>query len=592
MTNITVAKYIYKELINKNIKYVFGYSGGAVLPLLNEFKCDNVKFIKNSTEQCSGFVSEGYSKSLELKIPGVVVTTSGPGLTNMITPLQNAYSDGSPLIVISGQVPTNALGTDAFQECPATELTKHCTKWNKLIKNKEEIVDAIDIAFNVSMADRKGPVHIDIPKDILLQKIDVNNNSKYNLYYNIVNDWEELDIGKNLDNKVDKISKLINKSKNPIIIAGKGANDVSKELTEFVTKNKIPITTTLHGMGSVSEKNKMSLEMLGMHGKPVANYAIQKADLIIGLGTRFDDRTVCNIKKYAPNAIKNHGIIHIDSSLDQINKVKKLFNDNNNLNSIHINTKLFMKKINRCNIDIKSDKWINSLIKYNMLNKYYYNRIERDIKTPDVIKCIDKNIDNLNLNRDNIMFTTGVGNHQMWTSQHITWTSPNKLITSGSLGTMGVGVPFAIGCKFANPNKVVICIDGDSSFTMTSNELQTILENKIPIKIAIMNDSRQQMVHVWQKLFHDENYIATDNINPNFELIAKAYNIKVIECSNRYSLDNKVKSFLTTSQPVIGVFNVKPEICYPLVAPGKGLDEMIKNINDISKLDKNMNAPN
>ena len=589
MNNITVANYIHRELYKRNIKYVFGYSGGAVLPLLNEFRCNKIKFIKNSTEQCSGFVSEGYSKSKNLSIPGVVVTTSGPGLTNMITPLQNAYSDGSPLVVISGQVPMKSLGTDAFQECPATYLTKHCTKWNKLITDKEEIIEAMNMAFNISMSERKGPVHIDIPKDIFLERINVDNNNIIN--YSIINNWEELDIGKNLDIKIKELCELIDKSEKPIIIAGQGANEVSKELNKFVGSKNIPITTTLHGMGCVNEKSKMSLEMLGMHGKPVANYAIQNADLIIGLGTRFDDRTVCNIEKYAPNAIKNNGIIHIDSSSDQLFKVQKLFNYKN-LKSIHTNSKLFMKKLNRYYVKTKSDKWINELIEYDNNNKYYYNRVEREIKTPDVIKCIDENIDKFKLNRNNIIFTTGVGNHQMWTSQYITWTSPNKLITSGSLGTMGVGVPFAIGCKLANPEKMVICIDGDSSFTMTSNELQTILENKIPIKIAIMNDKRQQMVHVWQKLFHNENYVATDNINPDFKLLGQAYNIKTIECSNRYSLDNKVKQFLATNEPVIGVFNVKPEMCFPLVAPGKGLDDMIMNENDISKLDITLNAPN
>jgi len=588
MNNITVANYIHRELFKRNIKHVFGYSGGAVLPLLNEFKSNKIKFIKNSTEQCSGFVAEGYSKSLGLSIPGVVVTTSGPGLTNMITPLQNAYSDGSPLIVISGQVPLKALGTDAFQECPATHLTKHCTKWNKLITNKDEIIDSMNMAFNISMSERKGPVHIDIPKDILLQKINID----YNYYNNYIsNNWKDLDMGKNLDNKIELVSQLINKAKKPIIIAGQGANEVSKELTYMVSTKKIPITTTLHGMGCVNEKNKMSLEMLGMHGKPVANYAIQNSDLIIGLGTRFDDRTVCNIDKYAPNAILNHGIIHIDSSSEQLSKVQKLFN-HKNLQSIHCNTKLFMKKLNRYHVKTKSDNWINKLIEYDNKNAYYYNKNTHVIKTPDVIKSIDENIDKLKINRDNIIFTTGVGNHQMWTSQHITWTSPNKMITSGSLGTMGVGVPFAIGCKLSNPKNMVICIDGDSSFTMTSNELQTVLENNIPIKIAIMNDGRQQMVHVWQKLFHNENYVATDNINPNFELLGKAYNIKTIECSNTYSLDNKVKQFLTTNEPIIGVFNVEPEMCFPLVAPGKGLDDMIMNKNDINKLDKNLNAPN
>jgi len=592
MVKITVARYIYNELFKRNIKYVFGYSGGAVLPLLNEFSNKNIKFIKNSTEQCSGFVSEGFSKSLNLSHPGIVVTTSGPGLTNVITPLQNAYSDGSPMIVISGQVPRKALGTDAFQECPAINLTKHCTKWNILIKDKYEIIDAINKAFYISMSDRKGPVHIDIPKDIFLEEFNINDINKNPMY---INNYEESS-GKNLYNKILKMCELINKSNKPVIIAGQGANKISNQLTNFVNKSNIPVTTTLHGMGCISEQNKLSLEMLGMHGKPVANYAIQNADLIIGIGTRFDDRTVCNIEKYAPNAIKNNGIIHIDSSLDQINKVRNLFKLNFDnidfLKSINCDAKTYINMIDRFTINKQSSEWIDELVEFDGNNKYYYNKIKNKIKTPDVIKSIDKNIDILNLNRDKIIFTTGVGNHQMWASQYITWTSPNKLITSGSLGTMGVGVPFAIGSKLANPTNMVICIDGDSSFTMTSNELQTILENDIPIKIAIMNDKRQQMVHVWQKLFHKENYVATDNINPNFELLGWAYNIKTIVCSKRYNLDIKVKEFLNYDKAIIGIFNLEPDMCFPLVAPGKGLDEMIMNETDIKKLDTNMNAPN
>lgn len=604
-----VSKYIYNFLKNKQINHVFGYSGGAVLPLLNEFRNNNIKFIKNSTEQCSGFLAEGYSKSQGLKVPGVVITTSGPGITNVITPLQNAYSDGSPLIVISGQVPTNALGTDAFQECPATKLTKHCTKWNKLILNKEEIIESMNIAYNISMSCRKGPVHIDIPKDILLETINIENvilnNGNYfnnddtkrvycndsNRYYNINNYRYDEYSGLNINNNVNKIVDLLNKSNNPIIILGQGSNNISNELNDFINKYNIPVTTTLHGMGVVNEKNKLSLEMHGMHGKPVANYAIQNSDLVIGIGNRFDDRTIGNLKKYANNALNNYGIVHIDSSSDQINKVCKLF-DANKLISINCNSKYFIDILNNKNIIKKNDDWINKLIKYSKNNNYYYNKSNTDLKGPDIIKSIDKNIDELKICRNNIIFTTGVGNHQMWTSQYITWTHPNKLITSGSLGTMGVGVPFAIGSKLANPDKMVICIDGDSSFNMTSNELQTILENNIPIKIAIINDSRQQMVYVWQKLFHNNNIVATENINPDYELLAKAYNLNVVKCSNINDLDKKVKSFLNMKGPVLGIFNVKPEMCYPLVSPGNSLDDMIKNENDINNINKNVNAPN
>jgi len=606
MKGITVAKYIYNKLHNNNIKYVFGYSGGALLPLLDQFyKSKNIQFIKNSTEQCSGYMAEGYSKSLYLSQPGIIISTSGPGLTNTITPLQNAFSDGTPLIAISGQVPTNAIGTDAFQECDAVNLTKHCTKWNYRLKHKDEIKDVLDKAFKISMEPRKGPVHIDIPKDILLENVNYYNNIYYGkgeIYHN-----KNIDFGVYNKNNInyDYVIEMLNISNKPVIIAGQGCNTTSKELTEFALKYNIPVTTTIHGMGCFNEDSELSLEMLGMHGNPVANYAIQESDLIIALGTRFDDRTTGNLMEYGKKAIESGlkmegGIIHIDSSKKQIDKVRKLFEKHykiedceNFLKSINTDTESVFKSLYHYRYkSTNKTEWINELNKYRKDNKYYYNEDKNIMKTPDVIKCIDKQLKCLNILKKDVIFTTGVGNHQMWTSQHIKWTHPGKMITSGSLGTMGVGVPFAIGSKLANPEKMVICIDGDSSFTMTSNELQTLLEYDIPIKIAIMNDGRQQMVYTWQKLFHNERFIGTTNKNPNFEHLGKAYNIKTITCSSKKALNRKVKEFLLYDKSIIGIFNVEPEMCFPLVAPGKALDEMIMNESYIENLDKSINAPN
>ena len=597
----TVAKYIVRYLIDKKIRHVFGYSGGANLPLLNEFYNyrDKIQFIKNSTEMCSGFCAEGYTKSTSMNIPGVVVTTSGPGLTNCITSLQNAYNDGSPLLLISCQVPLNSIGTDAFQECNAIELTRACTKWNKQIKHKDEIKKSLDIAFNCSINSRKGPVHIDIPKDILLYKIIHKDKKSCNF---IQNKYDYLTI--NTRNKIDQFVQRLNRSKCPVIIAGGGCNDSSELLREVSIKYNIPVTTTIHGMGVVDENHYLSLEMMGMHGNPAANYAVQSSDMIISIGSRFDDRITGNLREFGKKAIDaglsdKGGIYHIDSSLTQINKVKKLFNKYHHsritdrfLKSIETTSGNFLKILLQKSIHKKSNNWIDTISKFKDNNPYYYDEKPIKIKGPDVIKCIDRRIDEFFPSRENIFFTTGVGNHQMWTCQHITWTHPGRMITSGSLGTMGVGVPFAIGSKFANLNSTVICIDGDSSFSMTLNELQTALENKINIKIAILNDSRQQMVHIWQKLFHNENYIATDNINPNFSKIGEAYGIKTIECFGKHTLEKTVDTFLTLNKPVIAVFHIQPEMCFPLVAPGKALNEMILNKKDLKKINKKENAPN
>lgn len=596
---ITVAKYIVRHLIHKKVQHVFGYSGGANLPLLNEFYNyrDRIQFIKNSTEMCSGFCAEGYTKSRSLHIPGVVVTTSGPGLTNCITSLQNAYSDGSPLILISCQVPLNSIGTDAFQECNSIELTRACTKWNKQITHKNEIYDALNTAFNCSLDSRKGPVHIDIPKDILLNEI----NDTYQKTSPILNNYH---IGKNIENRIDNFVEKINQSNRPIIIAGQGCINSSELLIDISKRYNIPIATTIHGMGVIDEREDLSLGMMGMHGNPCANFAVQSSDMIIAIGSRFDDRITGKLNEFGKNAINaglsgKGGIYHIDSCLNQIVKVKKLFQKYHHkritdtfLHSIESSSGNFLKILNNKPIHKKSEKWINSIHKIKNDNPYYYDEQDNIIKGPDVIRCIDRRIDEFFPDRKNIYFTTGVGNHQMWCCQHITWTHPGRMITSGSLGTMGVGVPFAIGAKFANPKSTIFCIDGDSSFTMTLNELQTVLENKIDIKIAILNDSRQQMVHIWQKIFHNENYIATDNTNPNFKKIGEAYGIHVIECFGKHTLQNTVDTFLTLNKSVIAVFHIEPEMCFPLVAPGKPLHKMILNKDDLKNINKNNNAPN
>lgn len=575
MGKITVARYIYKYLVKRNIKNVFGYSGGALLPLLNEFyNSDNINFIKNSNEQCSGYVAEGYSKSLNLSQPGVVISTSGPGVTNLITPLQNAYNDGTPMLAITAQVPLESIGTDAFQECNSTKLTQHCTKWNRLLTNPFNIHEVLDIAYNTAMNSRKGPVHLDIPKNILSIEVDDRI---------LMKDYDkEKEMGFNLLNRIDLCSILLEQSQKPLIIAGQGCNLSDGFLTKVSEKFNIPVTTTLHGMGSMDERHPLCLDMLGMHGHPNSNMSVQESDLIIGIGTRFDDRTVGDIVNYAPNS---QNIIHVDNSLEKCNKVRNLFsNTTKTVTTIESDSKNFLKSLHRLNLDKKSD-WIKND------KKYYYNETGK-LKGPDVIKSINKTIDLLKIDREKTFFTTGVGNHQMWTAQHITWTHPGKIITSGSLGTMGVGVPFAIGSKLANKDHTVICIDGDGSFCMSCNELLTLKENDIPIKIFILNDSRQQMVHVWQKLFHNKRYIGTDNINPDFRLLAEAYDIVSLDCYTKRDLDKCVENILLYDKCAIGIFHIEPEMCYPLVSPGSSLDNMIENENDLENIDIYQPTPN
>ena len=626
---LTGSELVYHCLYNLGIRKVTGYSGGAVLPLLDRFyKKTNanlkynynddiqseIQFIKSSNEQCAGHIMEGYACAKNKQRPGVIISTSGPGVTNILTPLQNAYNDGTPLIAITGQVPTTALGTDAFQECPATDITRASTKWNKIVLDVNEIPNIIHRAFFESMEGRKGPVHIDIPKDILTLSseyyysyLEVLN---YSSAYNRLLEEKEIKLSKTINNDYktthNKICDAIHKSKRPIILVGQGANDAYKEVRELSERLQIPVATTIHGMGIVDEQSRLSMKMMGMHGSAATNFAIQEADLVIGIGTRFDDRIIGNIDKYAPKtniSEGGYGIVHIDNSLEQINKVDKLFSkfkDDKDLMSLNTPSKEFLKDtlkyfklVDKTHNPKTHNKWQQRII--DLKNDYQFKEHNYSLKeeksynpeiytTGEAIASINKYIDILNLDRSKITYTTGVGNHQMFTAQHITWTHPGKMITSGSLGTMGVGVPFALGVKIAKPEEMVICIDGDGSFCMTSSELQTVAELNIPIKICIMNDKRQQMVHIWQKLFFKERYVGTDNKNPDFTKLAEAYNIKSVKCSRKSDLQNVTKYMLEYNEgPILVEFNVEPDICLPLVSPGKSLSEMIINEEDIEK---------
>jgi len=588
MNKDKICNIVTKFLLGKDIKLITGYSGGANLPMLNSFSKNRkrIRFLKTSNEQCAGHVIEGYTKSINNRKPGVILGTSGPGVTNTITPLQNAYCDGTPLFLISGQVGSNVIGTDAFQECDAVALTKPCTKDNHLLSTDDNIVDVLHYLYDLSMEPRYGPVHLDIPKDVMMAEVEYDEQL---LVKNNVISYENYTY-------YDDLITNISNSKKPIMCLGQGCNSLDQQqLVKMIEYFKIPVTTTLHSMGCVDTDHRLNLGMVGMHGSGAANNAIQEADLIIGLGNRFDDRTIGNIDKYAPSAIKKYidtdgkrgGIYHIDNSLSQLNKVSKNFSNKKYFKSIYGDTAEFVNTVSN-NINNKQcNKQWNNRIDF-LKNNFVFNYEPADnnkIKTQDVISKFNEYVENNNtIERDNIIYTTGVGNHQMFTSQYIRWTKSNSMITSGSLGTMGVGVPFAIGSKLANPDKTVICIDGDGSFCMTSSELQTIgehIEDMRGLKIFIMNDGYQSMVKTWQDLFFDGNFIATDNKNPNFVKLAESYGIRSLKCTSKIALTDIFDIAFEDDRPLLIEFQVEYDKCLPLVCPGKALDEMLLYENDI-----------
>jgi acetolactate synthase-1/2/3 large subunit len=557
---------IYNCLKENNVKHVFMVSGGAIMSVIDAFHGKkDIKFFVNTHEQNAGHAATGYAKSSN-KI-GVVIVTSGPGLTNLITPMLDATNDSTPLVVISGQVPLRFMGTLAFQECPAVEITKPITKWSYCIKNVEEVPIVINLAFAMANDGKKGSVHIDLPKCIASSVYPAQITSSFSSDYLTEVKKKIIAIKNNLItfNYLDiiKFSYIINQSESPVIIVGKGCSDYPEELRKFAIKANIPVTSTLHGMGIFDETHKLALKFHGMHGSAYSNFAIQKADCIIAIGSRFDDRTTGNLEKYAPNA-KN--IIHVNINKLELNKIIK------NSHSLLADCGRFLNAITPLIDHARRIPWFNYINELKVKYPLRYNKDPHNIKTQSVIIEINKQTRNL----DNVIFTMGVGNHMMMACQFIDWRRPKQVIASGSLGVMGCSNGYAMGSKIANPDSMVISIDGDGSFNMTSNELKTIAEYNIPIKIAIMNDESLQMVRIWEELFFEGRIMATDNkFNPSYTQLANAYGIKSLYCDNYAELPLTIKQFLDYPGPIICEFKVKPDICLPLVGPGKSLDEMI-----------------
>jgi acetolactate synthase-1/2/3 large subunit len=574
MQEMTGGEVVFNMLVERGVEVAFGYSGGAVLPFLDCFSSGKIKFITSAHEQCSGHAAAAYAKSTG-KV-GVSVVTSGPGLTNMITPMQDAFTDGVPMVVFSGQVPTSAMGTDAFQECPATEITRPCTKWNYVCLDFNQLPWAISEAFRIAVSGRPGPCHIDLPKDIVSMRAQVPA-----AIFRSAPQESYADAPPMLDTaSIKKAVELINKAKRPILYVGQGASDCSELVRKMAEETQIPVTTTVHAMGIFDERHPLSMHMLGMHGAAYANIAIQNADLIIAIGSRFDDRTTGLVDKYAPKAREAEaagtgGIIHVNIDKSSFGKAVKatveVWSDSAHALQAMLNGSMEIPK------DGSREKWLKQCQDWKTQHAFGYVKPPHGlIKTQMVIEAINTELTNKQLmDKKDVFICTGVGNHQMMSCQFIRWTRPRSMITSGSLGVMGAGLPFAVGVQVANPDSLTILVDGDGSFNMTNMELSTIKRYQLPVKIAVMNDNRQQMVWIWQRLFFGGRYVSVDNVNPDYVMMAQAYGIESVCCDNETDLPKVMEKFLSHDGPMLVDFKVVPDICLPMVAPGKALDEMI-----------------
>jgi acetolactate synthase-1/2/3 large subunit len=567
------AEIVFKCLEDQDVEFIFGYPGGAVLPIYDELKNhSSIKHILVRHEQGAGHAAEGYARSSGK--PGVVLVTSGPGATNVVTALTDAYMDSVPLVCISGQVPTHLIGTDAFQECDTTGITRPCTKHNWLVKDIKDLSKILHEAFKVATTGRPGPVLVDIPKDIQFAKSNYFKPKK-----------EKKINGKShnkfSDNEIDELTNLISKAKKPVIYSGGGVINsgpkASDTLREFVRLIGFPITSTLQGLGAFPGDDNQFIGMLGMHGTYEANNAMHDCDLLINIGARFDDRITGKIDEFSPKSKK----VHIDIDPSSINKIIKvdlaIVGDVNEVLQAAIKKISFKKNGMKDSNKQKISKWWEQIQKWRTKDSLGFINSDKTIKPQHAVQRLYE----LTKNQDTFI-TTEVGQHQMWAAQHYKFNKPNRWMTSGGLGTMGYGLPAAVGVQIAHPNKLVVDIAGEASILMTMQEMSTAVQYNLPIKIFILNNQYMGMVRQWQELLHEKNYSESySEALPDFVKLAEAYGCKGIIAKKPDELDDKIKEMVEHNGPVIFDCHVDPsENCFPMIPSGKPHNQMILGPND------------
>jgi len=572
------ADMIVQILADEGVDTIFGYSGGAILPTYDavfRFNKENEKengdqpmpLIVPANEQGAGFMASGYARASG-KV-GVVMVTSGPGATNTVTPIRDCMADSIPIVVICGQVPTTAIGTDAFQEAPVSAIMGAVSKHILLVTDPKLLESTIRSAFELAKTGRPGPVVIDIPKDIQNWEGNFLGSGTLALtgYRSRLN---AVMSNKLTDESCEKFYKLLGKSEKPLIYAGGGVinGNASDPLRKFSATYGIPIVTTLMGLGASDTTQPLSLHMLGMHGTASANYAVEDCDFLIAIGARFDDRVAGDPVGFAPNA-KN--IAHFDVDISEINKVK-------NVNWHHVGDLKkdlqdlikFGKKINHKTI---YQKWHEHIAQLKDQYKLNYDRESKLIQPYEVIEEIN------NLSRGEAIITTGVGQHQMWAAQYFDFKEPRLWLTSGSMGTMGFGLPAAIGAQFAQPNRLVIDIDGDASIRMNIGELETATTYKLPIKVMVLNNFGDGMVRQWQKLYYKGRMSASDKSlhRKDFVKTAQADGFKYSQrLDKKEDLKSTVKEFIEFEGSAFLEVIIDPDAgVYPMVGPGQTYDKMI-----------------
>lgn len=539
---------ILKVLKEKGIDTLFGYPGGAVIPFFDALydELDYFKVYRPAHEQNGVHAADGYARSTGRL--GVFIATSGPGATNTITGIANAYMDSVPLLIICGQVANALIGKDSFQEVDITGMTLSVTKHSYMVRNIEDLEETVNEAVDVALEGRPGPVLVDVPKDVFLALYEYKGNIEIRHIEKIIPD----------EKKINMALELINNAKRPVIYAGGGVR-ISKNdslLVKFAEKTEIPVCNSFMGLGTIPRSNKLSLGFVGMHGSMETNMAVTNCDLLIAMGARFSDRVIGRPDKFAPKA----KIIHIDVDSTEVDK--------NTYESIPLIGD--MKDILTKLLDKSEEKdrtaWLEEI-----MSKKLKKDIEGLFLPENILKEMNKHY------RENTIVATDVGQHQMWTGQFWQFNKSNEFLTSGGLGTMGYGIGAAIGAQVGNPDKKTILVTGDGSFRMNCEELVTIAKYKLPIKILMFNNNSLGMVRQWQRMFSNARYSETDNYDDvDYQMLSAAYKIKAYKASSMAELENILKATDNLNEPVFLECKIDKDCSvYPIVPPGRPIDELL-----------------
>ncbi len=549
------AQILCESMVKEGVEVIFGFTGGVLLPLYDTFpQYPQLRHILVRHEQGAAHAADGYARATG-KV-GVCLATSGPGATNLVTGIANAYLDSSPMVAITGQVARPFIGRDAFQEIDITGITLPITKHNYLVPDTGSLARIVKEAFHLARSGRPGPVLIDIPRDVFVDEVEFHYPARVNLPgYKPTLEGHPA--------QVRKAVKLINEAHQPVIIAGRGViiSGAYDELKYLAETAQVPVITTLLGIGCFPESHVLSFGMLGMHGMAYANMAVSAADLIVAIGMRFDDRATARTSAFAPHA----RIIHIDIDPAEIGKNVRV--------DVPIvgDVKLVLKALNELVISSEHVAWVRQLDDWRQEHPSVEIRDSEGLLPQFVIRKIYE------VTGGEAIVVTGVGQNQMWAAQHYWYNRPASLISSGGLGTMGFELPAAMGAKVGRPEDTVWCIAGDGGFQMTIQELATIVQEKIAVKVAILNNGYLGMVRQWQEMFYQRRYVATPLSGPDFIKIADAYGIPALRVTRREEVVPAVEQAMAEAGPFIIDFKIEPEEnVYPMVPPGAAVAEVLE----------------